>query len=118
MNTISINRTQLLRHLAKYVMSSPLESVVESIGSILPFRSQMHQQVPLETLDEEVIIQWNGPSISDSKGLIKKALDLKFESSNWNFVHVNPQARSAFAMVSKVVKTISDRKSCSFMHFD
>ena len=88
------NRSALLRHLAQYIMAVSVESVVESIGSILRHRSNCHE-LSMEALNEEVKIGWQGPSIPLCGGLMKKAFNIHFGGPDkWNFTNIDDGANS------------------------
>ena len=111
-------RTGLMKHLARYCMSVSVESVVESIGSILRMRSEAHAQVGLDVLKQEVKIGWQGPQLANCDAIVKKSLNVYFNGRNrWHFTAKDSRAK--FTVSSKVVERIGKKKCfVNFYNFE
>ena len=98
----------VLSTLAKIMSSSPPESVVESMGSVVEnirstrggSKSATNSQ-DVNDLSEELIVHWNGPPINRCDSVVKQALNIHFKGAPWHF-HAT-DVRSRLHKVSSVV---------------
>ena len=71
-------------------MKTPNEAVVESIGSMLTLHSKPNRNCDQTIYHNELMIDWNGPSVALADGLIRKAIDMHFsDRKKWNFKATN-----------------------------
>ena len=101
--------------------SSPPESVVESMGSIIEKIKDIRgssktstRKQDVDDISQELVVHWNGPVLSQCESLVKQALNLHFKGGSWHFAATD--VRSKLHKVSKVIDRLNHEKSAlSFM---
>ena len=87
------------------------ESYVESIGSILKHHFPSNRNILLKSLEDEVVIHWNGPSIAHCDEVVAETLSRMHGSSQWHFIRNNTgRPGLKFHKISEAVDSLQ-RKS-------
>ena len=112
--TLYTGAQHILATLAKIISSSPPESIVESMGSVVENIRQLRggsktstNRRDVEDLSQELIIHWNGPHISHCDSLVSQALTIHFKGSAWHFnsTDVRSKLHKVSAVVDRLHKT-------------
>ena len=89
-------------------------SIIENIKDVRGGSKSSTTKSDVKDISDEMIIHWNGPSLSECDSLIKQSLNYYFKGGDWHFKSKNIVDR--FHKVSKVVSRIREEKSnFSFM---
>ena len=68
-------------------LKAHVESVAESMGSIIDLHSDKRRGIDVTVVGEESMIHWNGPPVNKANGLLEAALDRHFGGRrNWHFI--------------------------------
>ena len=59
-------------------LKTHVESVAESMGSIVDLHSEKRRGIGVTVVGEESMIHWNGPLANKANGLLEEALDRHF----------------------------------------
>lgn len=118
---LSLGASHVLQTIAKIFCSVPVESVVESMGSIIDKirttrggSKTSTNRKDVKDISDELKVHWNGPHIAHCESLVKQALNIHFKSSAWHFMTFDVHAK--LYKVSKVVDRINKTKhKLSFM---
>ena len=107
-----VGAEHILSTLAKIMCSSPPESIVESMGSVVESIRQVRggsksstNRQDVEDLSQELSIHWNGPHISHCSSIVKQALNIHFKGRSWHFNATD--VRSRLHKVSTVVDRLN-----------
>ena len=77
----------LLRLFLRCALKTHVESVAESMGSIIDIHSDKRKGINVTVVGEECVIHWNGPAVDKANGLLEAALDRHFGGKrNWHFI--------------------------------
>ena len=85
--------SHVLGKIASSMSSTPPESIVESMGSIIErikdvrggSKSSTNKR-DVSDISDELLIHWNGPHITQCDSIVKQALNLHFKGGAWHFV--------------------------------
>lgn len=118
---LSVGASHVLQKIAKIFCSSPPESIVESMGSIIDKICTVRggsktstNKSDVKDISDELITHWNGPHISNCESIVKQALNIHFKGGPWHFISLDVRAK--LHKVSKVVDRInSTRPKLVFM---
>ena len=91
------------------------DSYVESMGSKLKHHNKQNRDLLLKSLEDEVIISWNGPKIQHADKLIKETIDSMHGAGQWHFVRTSTAARLKFYRVSEAVDRLQNIDSTYFL---
>ena len=95
-------------------IKSPVESIVESVGSTINRHGNKHRaSLTLNSLTDEINVAWNGPEefSADAKAIIKNAIHSYFHNSSIHFyTHGTSSSYSSFT-TSKTVMNLINKKS-------
>ena len=114
--SLYIGAQHILATIAKIICSSPPESVVESMGSVIEkirqvrggFKSSTNQQ-DIKDMSDELIVHWNGPPFSLCHSIVRQALNIHFHGHSWHFIATDVRAR--MHKVSLVVDRLNGAKA-------
>jgi len=120
-STLYTGAEHVLGAIALVYCSSPPESVVESMGSIIEKIKDIRgssktstRKQDVDDISQELVVHWNGPVLSQCESLVKQALNLHFKGGSWHFAATD--VRSKLHKVSKVIDRLNHEKSAlSFM---
>jgi hypothetical protein len=111
-----IGAEHVLSEIAKIICSSPPESIVESMGSIIEKIRQARggsksstNRKDVDDISDELLIHWNGPPISNCDSIVRQALNIHFKGASWHFTATDVRARRH--KVSAVVDRLNKTKS-------
>eukprot|EP00794_Sanderia_malayensis_P004949 gene4949-5598_t len=77
----------LLHLFLRCALKTHVESVAESMGSIIDLHSDKRRGIDVRVVGEESMIHWNGPPVSKANELLESALDAHFGGRrNWHFI--------------------------------
>ena len=77
----------LLHLFLRCALKTHVESVAESMGSIIDLHSDKRRGIDVRVVGEESMIHWNGPPINRANDLLESALDRHFGGRrNWHFI--------------------------------
>ena len=93
--------------LACHVLA-PVESVVESIGSVLKHHNKVNRNLKEENLNFEMVIAWNGPSIPNCDSVVENTLNRMFSGSSWHFIRSSDANKLKFYKVSEAVDKLQN----------
>lgn len=111
-----VGAEHVLSTIAKIVCSSPPESIVESMGSIIEKIRQVRgssktstNREDVDDISDELIVHWNGPPINQCDSIVRQALNLHFKGACWHFTARDVRAR--MHKVSLVVDRVNKTES-------
>ena len=114
--SLYLEAQHILATIAKIICSSPPESVVESMGSVVEtirqvrggFKSSTSQN-DIKNMSDELIVHWNGPPLSQCDSIVKQALNIHFRGHSWHFIATDVRAK--MHKVSVVVDRLNNVKA-------
>ena len=77
-NKYNLDKKEFLALYLKIAVKTPNDSIVESISSMPNLHSRHNRPCNQTTYHNELMIDWNGPTITKADNIIKQALDLHF----------------------------------------
>ena len=80
-----------------------MESIVESIGSVVKHHNKPNRNMKEENLNAEITIAWNGPCIPKCNSVVECTFNKMYSGPNWNFVRSSKSNRLKFNQVSEAV---------------
>lgn len=107
--------SHVLGKIASIMSSTPPESIVESMGSIIErikdvrggSKSSTNKR-DVSDISDELLIHWNGPHITQCDSIVKQALNMHFKGGAWHFV--KRDIRSKMYKVSEVIDRVRSAK--------
>ena len=79
--------------------------------------NKANRNLSLKSLEDEVIIAWNGPKIQHADKLIKETIDKMYGPGNWHFIRASAAARLKFHPVSAAVDSLQNADSSFILDF-
>ena len=110
-----------LSKIAQIFCSSPPDSIVESMGSVVEkiqnvlggMKTSMNKK-DIKDISNELVIHWNKLHISECDDIVKQALNVHFKGKLWHFI--SSDVHTKMHKVSAVVDRMNNSKSSlSFM---
>lgn len=108
----SLGAPHVMQKMAKILLSTPPESIVESMGSVIDHICTIRggsktstNRRDIKDISDELKIHWNGPHITHSESLVKQSLKIYFKGGSWHFTTFDVYAK--LHKVSKVVDRIN-----------
>ncbi len=115
-NNLYVGAEHILSEIAKIICSSPPESIVESMGSVIEKIRQVRggsktstNRKDVQDINDELVIHWNGPPINKCESIVRQALNIHFKGSRWHFIakDVRAQLHRVSVVVDRINKTQS-----------
>ena len=79
-------KEQFLLLALKVFCKTPIESVIESIGSVAELHTKPQTNCNFKKFETELMLDWNGPTAPKLQSFLEKSLDRHFGSrQNWRF---------------------------------
>ena len=96
----------IMQVLSVAMLCNTVESYIESFVSVFECHFDSRRNLNEESMTNEFNIAINGPTLSKADGVLTKALNMYFDSTNWRFVSSDRDNLNKYKTSSQVIEKI------------